>query len=50
MIKMKNFESIENADVRAACERKALIFGRMLLTQRSDFKTIEDVTAAAKDV
>tara|TARA_X000001036_G_scaffold265688_1_gene246791 strand:+ start:4130 stop:5404 length:1275 start_codon:yes stop_codon:yes gene_type:complete len=47
---VEDFESIENADVRAACERKALIFGRMLLTQRTDFKTIEDVTAAAKDV
>jgi 5-methylthioribose kinase len=43
---VEDFESIENKDVRAMRERKALEFGRRLILERSNFKTIVDVLKA----
>lgn len=45
---VEDFEAIEDADTRAACERKALKFARTLLTERVQFKTIADTIAAAR--
>ncbi len=45
---VEDFESIEDTGIRAACERRALNFGRQLLVNRGQFKTIADVTAALK--
>jgi 5-methylthioribose kinase len=45
---VEDFESIENPEIRAACERRALEFGRELLVDRDKFKTISDVTKALK--
>lgn len=47
---VEDFESIEDTGIRAACERRALNFGRQLLVNRAQFKTIEDVTNAIKSV
>ncbi|MGB4107330.1 MAG: S-methyl-5-thioribose kinase [Alphaproteobacteria bacterium] len=45
---VEDFESIENSETRAACERRALEFARELLVRREKFKTISDVTKAMK--
>lgn len=45
---VEDFESIENTEIRAKCERRALEFGRELLINREKFKTISDVTKAMK--
>lgn len=45
---VEDFESIEDADVRGSCERKALKFGRSLLIQRSDFKSLSDLLKTAR--
>ncbi len=43
-----DFESIEDADKRAACERRALLFARRLILERKNFKTMQDVLKAAQ--
>jgi 5-methylthioribose kinase len=43
---VEDFESIEDTGKRAACERRALNFGRQLLINRGQFKTIADVTSS----
>lgn len=45
---VEDFESIENPDTRAACERKAVAFARRLVLERGQFKTIESVIKAAQ--
>lgn len=45
---VEDFESIENVDIRAACERKAVMFARRLILERGQFKTIESVIKAAQ--
>ncbi|MBP7722216.1 MAG: S-methyl-5-thioribose kinase [Alphaproteobacteria bacterium] len=45
---VEDFEAIENTEIRAKCERKALEFARELLVHREKFKTISDVTKAIK--
>jgi 5-methylthioribose kinase len=40
---VEDFESIENPDIRAACEEKALIFARRLITERHAFADIKTV-------
>jgi 5-methylthioribose kinase len=45
---VEDFESIEDTGIRAACERRALNFGRQLLVNRAQFKNIVDVTNSIK--
>lgn len=45
---VEDFEAIENTEIGARCERKALEFARELLVHREKFKTISDVTKAIK--
>ncbi len=45
---VEDFETISDADRRAACERRALDFARALLIHRGTFKTISDVTKAVQ--
>jgi 5-methylthioribose kinase len=45
---VEDLESIENKDIRAACEKKALAFGRRLVLERTQFKSIADVIRAAQ--
>jgi 5-methylthioribose kinase len=42
-----DFERIEDADVRAVCERRALTLGRELLVKRQSFVSIEAVVKRA---
>ena len=42
-----DFDKLGDADVRAACERRALRFGRALLVGPSHFFTVEALAAAA---
>ncbi len=43
-----DFTSIADMDARAACERRALRFGRRLLVEAASFASIDAVTAAAE--
>ena len=43
-----DFDWIEDADRRAACERRALLLGRELLTNTAAYPSIEAVTRAAR--
>lgn len=43
-----DFDWIENADRRAACERRALLLGRELMTNVAAYPSISDVTRAAR--
>jgi 5-methylthioribose kinase len=43
---VEDFEVINDQDLRAKCERRALEFARRLLVERNKFKTISDVTKA----
>lgn len=43
-----DFEAIEDADLRADCERPALRFGRQLAVSRTRLHSIEDVNALAR--
>lgn len=45
---VEDFEAIADADVRAACERRVLAFGRTLLSEAGRFTTMRDVAAAAQ--
>lgn len=45
-----DFEMISDHDVRAACERKALMFGRELLVNRQDYPTPKEFVAAIKEL
>ena len=42
----EDLESIADADVRASCEKKALAFGKVLLKERSQFDSIQQVVKA----
>ena len=42
-----DLDSIEDADVRAECERRALEFGKKLVKYRARFSAIQDVASAA---
>jgi len=42
-----DMNTIEDADVRAGCERRALHFGRSLLVQPHNFKSIAGIRDAA---
>jgi 5-methylthioribose kinase len=43
-----DFEAIEDADLRASCEAKALRFGRHLVVNRRNIHGIEEVNNLAK--
>ena len=45
---VEDLDSIQDADVRANCERKALRFGRELLVNAGSFKDMNAVVAAAE--
>ena len=45
---VEDLDSIQDADVRANCERKALRFGRELLVNAGCFKDMDAVVAAAR--
>ncbi|XP_074315966.1 methylthioribose kinase-like [Silene latifolia] len=45
---MEEFECIDNVSKKAECERNTLNFGRMLLTERSKFKSIGQVVSSLK--
>jgi 5-methylthioribose kinase len=45
-----DFESIEDEDLRAVCEAKALRFGRQLVTGRRHFHSIDEVNDLAKRI
>jgi 5-methylthioribose kinase len=45
-----DLEWIENADVRALCERRCLALARRLMLEAESFPRIEDVTEAARQV
>lgn len=45
---VEDFESIEDQNVRAICERRALEFARELLINRDQFKSMSDLIKAAR--
>ncbi|GJP83921.1 hypothetical protein CLOP_g14022 [Closterium sp. NIES-67] len=45
---VEDLESIADPDVRAACERKALNFGKRLVKERQQFKSISEVAVAVE--
>ena len=45
---IEDFEAIQDQNIRASCERKALEFARLLLIERNSFKSMADVVKAAK--
>ena len=45
-----DLEWIADADRRAACERRCLRLARELMVNRNTFATVEEITAAARDV
>ncbi|CAI5495575.1 unnamed protein product [Closterium sp. Naga37s-1] len=47
---VEDLESIADPDVRAACERRALNFGKQLVKERQQFKSIADVAAAVEAI
>ncbi|CAI7739397.1 unnamed protein product [Closterium sp. NIES-53] len=47
---VEDLESIADPDVRAACERRALNFGKHLVKERHQFKSIADVAAAVEAI
>lgn len=47
---VEDFESIEDACKRAYCERRALDFAKMLLKQRRQFHSINEITAALQPI
>ena len=44
---VQDMDCIEDEEARAACERKALKFGRRLLVGRGGFESIEEVVHSA---
>ncbi|KAI3913047.1 hypothetical protein MKW92_038749 [Papaver armeniacum] len=47
---VEDFESIQDASVRAGCERRALDFAKKLLKERRAFQSISEVVLAIKKV
>ncbi|MQL78220.1 hypothetical protein Taro_010658 [Colocasia esculenta] len=47
---VEDFESIQDHPKRADCERQALGFAKMLLKQRRQFTTINEITAALESI
>ena len=45
-----DFEQIPDKSLRAACERRALQFGRALVLGAGEFTDIAEVTGAARDL
>ena len=43
-----DFETIEDLDLRAKCERPALRFGRQLAVNRAHFHSIDEVNEMAR--
>lgn len=43
---VEDFEAIENADIRGACEIRALEFARRLILERGDFRSMADIMKA----
>lgn len=46
---VEDFKAIKDDDARAACERRALRFGRRLLVGAAGFADIRDVARAAAE-
>lgn len=47
---VEDLESIEDADVRAECEKKALTLGRILITERENISSFDDVVRMAEAI
>lgn len=47
---VEDLESIEDEDLRAACEKRALSLARMLITDRASFSSFDDVARIAREI
>ena len=47
---VEDLETIEDEDLRAACEKKALALGRMMITDRKNFSDFNDVERMARSI
>lgn len=45
---VEDFESISDASKRASCERRALVFAKMLLKERTKFQAITEVVSSVQ--